>query len=221
MIHYVYITTNTITGKKYIGKHSHKKLENRYLGSGQGLKLAIQKYGKEFFVKEILEIFETEEEASLAEIRIIEEHGAIGNPDYYNRVKGGHGGPRGPTSRVLSEEHKQKISKSSMGKKISDDHKRILSELRRINPIGAAVKGSKRSEQTKQRMSESWKIHPRIQTDEIKDKISKSVSGERNAGFGKKWITNEIENDRIYPDQEPPEGWRWGKRPYGQKNKGK
>ena len=65
MNHYVYETTNLINGKKYIGKRSCKCPieEDKYIGSGTILKVAIKKYGKENFKKEILQICENEEMA--------------------------------------------------------------------------------------------------------------------------------------------------------------
>lgn len=53
--HYVYITTNLINGMRYIGMH-YGELNDDYLGSGNLIQLAIQKYGKENFKKDILEI---------------------------------------------------------------------------------------------------------------------------------------------------------------------
>jgi group I intron endonuclease len=50
----VYKTTNTINNKIYVGKDS--KNNPTYLGSGKLLKEAITEYGKENFVKEVLEI---------------------------------------------------------------------------------------------------------------------------------------------------------------------
>lgn len=49
----IYITTNLLNGKQYIGRDSLNR--NHYLGSGIFLKQAIVKYGKENFKKEILE----------------------------------------------------------------------------------------------------------------------------------------------------------------------
>ena len=40
MVYYIYITTNLINGKRYIGKH-HGELNDDYLGSGTLLKKAI------------------------------------------------------------------------------------------------------------------------------------------------------------------------------------
>ena len=59
--HYIYMTTNNITGMKYIGKH-YGELDNSYLGSGTILKRAIPKYGKENFTKSILVISDNGEQ---------------------------------------------------------------------------------------------------------------------------------------------------------------
>lgn len=53
--HYVYITTNLINGKQYVGDHSTDNLDDGYLGSGRYLAAAVKKYGKENFKLEILE----------------------------------------------------------------------------------------------------------------------------------------------------------------------
>lgn len=66
MDYYIYITTNKINGKKYIGQHKGKPDDN-YLGSGINLIKAIKKYGKENFFKEILCFCETREEADIKE----------------------------------------------------------------------------------------------------------------------------------------------------------
>lgn len=51
----VYITTNKINGKKYIGSTTESRKDfSTYLGSGRLLKYAIKKYGKENFIRQIL-----------------------------------------------------------------------------------------------------------------------------------------------------------------------
>ena len=59
--HYIYLTTNLLTGKKYIGKH-YGELDDKYLGSGTRLKEDIKKIGTKYFKKEILFISSNEEE---------------------------------------------------------------------------------------------------------------------------------------------------------------
>ena len=51
--YYVYLTTNLINGKKYIGQY-YGEVDDNYIGSGSTLKKAINKYGKGNFKKEIL-----------------------------------------------------------------------------------------------------------------------------------------------------------------------
>jgi group I intron endonuclease len=62
----IYKTTNLINGKIYIGQDS--KNNPKYLGSGKIIKLAIKKYGKENFKKEILEYCDTFAELNDREI---------------------------------------------------------------------------------------------------------------------------------------------------------
>ena len=63
MIHYVYITTNLLTGKQYVGDHTINK-NKQYIGSGTELIKAFGKVGKQNFICEILEWFDTRQEAS-------------------------------------------------------------------------------------------------------------------------------------------------------------
>lgn len=100
----IYKTTNTINSKFYIGQDS--KNNPSYLGSGLYLKRAIEKYGKEHFIKEILQVCDDKDSLNAAEIYWIRELRAteIG----YNIVDGGQGGNLGKhsnekTSKSLKE----------------------------------------------------------------------------------------------------------------------
>ena len=59
----VYITTNKINNRFYIGTHVSENPLDAYLGSGKLLIKAIKKYGKENFNKSILGEFENHLEA--------------------------------------------------------------------------------------------------------------------------------------------------------------
>jgi hypothetical protein len=76
-----------VNGKTYVGKHKTDDLDDGYMGSGKLLKAAIRKHGLENFVKEILEVHETEEAMNEAEARLVE----LG-PNSYNLCPGGQGG---------------------------------------------------------------------------------------------------------------------------------
>lgn len=105
MYYTIYQTTNLINGKKYIGMHETDNLNDGYLGSGIALTAAINKYGKDNFLKEIVYYAKNKEEMIKKEKELITEEIALSN-DYYNLRIGGHGGK-------LTEEIKQKIGKKS------------------------------------------------------------------------------------------------------------
>jgi hypothetical protein len=88
--HIVYEVTNLINGKRYIGKHSTKNLNDGYLGSGIGIRKAIKKYGKENFEKKILAEFDTEEDALKYEREIVSDS-VVKDSNTYNMVNGGKG----------------------------------------------------------------------------------------------------------------------------------
>jgi len=77
MKHFVYITTNLITNKQYIGDHSTNSLDDGYLGSGMAIKNSIKKHVKKSFQKEILEFFNTKQEAFDAQEKYINEFNTL------------------------------------------------------------------------------------------------------------------------------------------------
>lgn len=87
----VYITTNTINGKFYIGVHEQDDpfTFDGYLGSGEKLHKAIAKYGKDKFVRETLFYFYTEEEAQKRESEIVTEDFVKDSSNYNVAVGGG------------------------------------------------------------------------------------------------------------------------------------
>lgn len=161
----IYQTTNKVNKKIYVGfsKINHKREAERgpYMGSGKALKLAIEKYGKESFSREILETHDNREEALAAERSIVDEH-FIARRDTYNMRKGGFGRM---CDYKHSDETKARISKSLIGRKHSAETKAKMSENHR--GINNSMFGKKHSAKTLKRISESQK-------------------GENNGFFGKK-----------------------------------
>lgn len=88
---FIYITTNLINGKRYIGQ---KKFDNAsrwksYLRSGYHLMRAIKTYGKENFIRNIVDIAYTENELNEKEEIWINNYNAVKDANYYNMVDGG------------------------------------------------------------------------------------------------------------------------------------
>lgn len=120
MIGYIYITTNLINGKQYIGRKTrrNKYKPESYIGSGVTLKRAIKKYGKENFKKEVLEDnIKSFEELCEKEIFYIKKYNAAKSKKFYNITDGGK-------DRVnnLDKDYLKKFSDARKGKKLCKDH---------------------------------------------------------------------------------------------------
>jgi len=172
MINYVYISTNLINGKQYIGSH-YGKINDSYLGSGRILLKAIKKYGNKNFKRKILEVCDSSLTLILEEKYIKEFDTLI--PNGYNiSPSGGHGlggrlseetkrklrKPKSKQARenmskgkmgiIFSEEHKENIRKSKTGENNPNYGKPRDKEI--IEKIKESNIGQKRSEVTKQKI---------------------------------------------------------------------
>lgn len=192
MIGYIYITTNQITGKKYVGRKSSQQfLETKYLGSGIHLKNAIKKYGKENFTVELLQECNTPEELYNAEKSWISKFDAMNSSMFYNHSPGGKEdgflvGEENIAKRVENrkrhsefmksfrhtEETKQKMSQARKGYKHSEDTKSKIS----ISNTGKRL-GMRASDSTRQKMSQSHK--GKVLSEETRKKISIQNKGKR------------------------------------------
>jgi hypothetical protein len=129
---YVYVTTNLINGKKYVGDHSTDNLNDGYLGSGNLFAKKVNEYGRENFEKEIIEFFDTKSEAFDAQekyIKLYESH--ISQKGYNISPKGGHnvgGCFSDETLEKLRLGSKNHVKTKDHKKKISDGIKRALKE---------------------------------------------------------------------------------------------
>lgn len=140
----IYITTNLINNKKYLGKDSRNI--KSYLGSGSTLKKAINKYGRKNFKKDIIEYCKNDEELGIREEYWLNFYDAANNPLFYNRTNKTSGYKKG---RKHTQETKDKMSIIKLGKKDSDYTK----ELKRQSKLGNINRrGLKCSEETKQKM---------------------------------------------------------------------
>jgi hypothetical protein len=185
--HIVYKTTNLLNGKFYIGVHSTNNLNDNYFGSGDALLKAIKKYGRKNFKREILECFNTREEAFKKEEVIVTEE-FINRDDNYNTKVGGASSvenhtlstkekwslqrkgvkrPRDVIEQIIksragykhSAETKEKIRKSNTGKKRREETIQKLIEYQNTPGItnNRFKLGHIVSDETRKKMSESAK----------------------------------------------------------------
>ena len=195
MYGYIYKTTNLVNGKIYIGqKKSNVFLGDKYLGSGKILKMAIEKYGKENFKREILRLCFTINQLNGYETYYIIKLKAMESSVGYNMVLGGVGFRSG----VNDPCYNNPTANPFYGKKHTQETKNIISKKNkgRIPPN----KGKKLSEETRKKMSESAKRRMSIP--------------ENNPMYGKMRITNGVENKIIDSNSPIPDGWRRGMKRY-------
>jgi len=118
---FVYITTNLVNGKQYIGSHNGKKSD--YMGSGYLIMKALKKYGPDNFKREILVETSSIKKARNLEGEYIRKHNTI-QPNGYNISPTGGLGDYG----CHSESTKIKIGNSNKGKKRSKKTKELMSK---------------------------------------------------------------------------------------------
>lgn len=125
MYGYIYMTTNILNNKKYIGcKKSNKFLGNKYLGSGTLIRKAISKYGKENFEVKLLEECNSFEELADKEIYWISYYNAVNDNSFYNLSVGSEG-KKGYATKgsKRNEEFKRQASIRNKGKIFGDTAK--------------------------------------------------------------------------------------------------
>jgi hypothetical protein len=207
----VYLVTNRINGKCYVGKHQTLDLNDDYMGSGKLLKRAQEKYGIENFEKQILYVFKTEQEMNAKEAELVTEEFCL-REDTYNICAGGNGG-----FSYINREGKNLYGKNGQhgyGKenlisggdlkerlivegRFDDWRENISNSLRiRYDNLGHHWTGMKHKEESKKKIGE---------------KNSISQLGSRNSQYGSFWITNGYENKKIKSIDLIPEKWYRGR----------
>jgi hypothetical protein len=127
MHHTIYLTTNTINGKVYVGYHYTKNPNDSYLGSGKLILRAINKYGKSAFIKTILALFETKDSAEAFEAFIVDKPFTLRNDTYNINIGGNvrvsYGENNGFYGKHHTKRNRDNTSIRTMGNKyFSDTH---------------------------------------------------------------------------------------------------
>lgn len=153
MYHLVYLTTNIINNKIYVGIHSTYNLDDGYLGSGKLISKAIKKYGKENFKRQILYYCLTREDTREIEKKIVNEN-FIKLHYVYNKALGGEGGDllcaKGKTYEEIygltkAKQLKEIRSNSLKGKMKSKEHCKSLKIAKQKNPYKFSEESRKKN----------------------------------------------------------------------------
>ena len=94
MYGYIYMITNKVNGKIYIGKHQYigPGLDPNYFASGKIINEAVNKYGRENFDVAMLSTADTLDELNAKEAAYIKEYNSQDLSIGYNLTCGGDGG---------------------------------------------------------------------------------------------------------------------------------
>lgn len=193
--HTIYQITNLLNGMIYIGKHSTTTPYDMkyYWGSSDWLKSSIKIHGKKNFKREILFVFDIEEEAFQKEVEIVDED-FVSREDTYNLKVGGQGSSGGKNhfryGKHHTEETKRKISESHKGKVITEETRKKMSE---------SQKGRARSEETKRKIGD-------IHRGKV---VSKEARRNMSLNSGQKLSLSVIKQRRLDVRNEPKiHGWK-------------
>ena len=180
--HYVYVIVNKINLKLYFGSHSWdgEGLDPNYYGSGQIIKQAVNKYGKDNFIVYPIKFYDNADECRKAEEELLKKYDIANNQYCYNIKNGAIGwtsedmkGEKNPNyGKHHTEETRKKLSQANKGEN---------------NPMY----GKTHTENTRKKMSQANKgeKHPmygKHHTDATRKKMSQASKGENNPMYGKR-----------------------------------
>jgi len=164
----IYRTTNKINGKIYVGQTVTE--DKCYLGSGNLIKLAIKKYGKENFVRETLQTCRTQKRLDERERYWIKKLRSQEKEIGYNLENGGNG------TGKHTEEWKRNVSEKMSGDKNhftgkthTEETKKHLSKVRKGKHTGKdnGFYGKTHSKESLKKIGESSKYRGKYLYDVI------------------------------------------------------
>jgi len=203
MFYTIYKITNLINHKSYIGKHQTTDLNDGYMGSGKLIQRAINKYGIECFRKEILHIFDNEEEMNAAEKQLV-----VLDESSYNLCLGGNGGFGYINANLHRWKGKNQRARKLADKKAEENYGPEWRTI--IGKLGSKARKEKHPSLSKEVATrghqEGWlsfkgKKHTPETINLLREKHKDIHKGERNSQYGTCWVRNDEGNKKILKEE--------------------
>lgn len=205
MQYMLYRTICLVTNKIYYGVHGTDNLDDGYLGSGKFLNLAIKKYGKEKFIRQVVYIFDQEDIAYALEEQVVTESFIL-RKDVYNCAVGGRKG-------------KHSFSAEGLLKLKENGKKMMANPLYRAKLMEAGIAALKKlsPEQKAKRYKNCGGLYGPDHARKISEKAKVRCRGQGNVAYGTCWVFNLVlESSKRIPKDDLnewiKEGWHKGRK---------
>ena len=175
MYYLIYQTQHKVSKMIYVGFHITEDPDDNYLGSGLYIKRAIKKDGRSMFEKTILHFCESYEAMVEKEKEIVTEE-FIKREDTYNLRVGGEGGYIGEEyyasirGKPMAREAVEKGAAKRRGQKRTQKSRQRMSDARKNNPVALET-----ARQNLIKATATTKGHP--QSEEHKQHRSEALKG--------------------------------------------
>ena len=204
--HFIYKIICSVTNRYYIGMHSTDDLEDGYLGSGSRLARSKRKYGKDSHSIERLEFLPDRESLRKREEELVTEE-LLKDPLCMNLIMGGGDFHLTPNQY----DARNKKCNSLLVEKIKSDP-----ELKKNFSDQMANKNKTHSKRWNV-ISNKTRCIGRVASQDTKDRLSVSQSGEKNSQYGSVWIFNMLlkVSKRVSKEEVEAaltEGWLLGRK---------
>jgi len=167
MVGFIYITTNRLNGKKYIGRKIYDGNHESYLGSSKLLLLDIKRHGAYNFTREIIEECDSYEKLQMRELYWQLHYNVKEDPNFYNLTYATQGFDTSGARFTYSPESLEKIW---------PDERRDIQRKKWKDP----QKNPNNIQAVKENKSERMKLENPSFREEVKLKLSKPFVLEYN-----------------------------------------
>lgn len=229
MYGYIYLTTNIVNNKRYIGQHRSKTFDKNYIGSGVLLLKAVEKYGRENFTTILLEECSTDKELNEREVYHIAKYDATNSDDFYNIARGGEGHtcePWNKGKKGVQRTTQKQLDALKAGRELpaSNKLKQQLSERRRGIIVSEETRKKLREKAKSQQVRLTGRVwiygastdtYKRVKPEELdsflnegwicqgpkQNRSAESIDKYKNASLGRRHIHKGTQNKNVRADE--------------------